>query len=197
MLTLENKKLGGKTMAERQRKEALEKYYASPNTCKQCGGIIKVVEGRKIQEARKKKFCNQSCAAKYNNIKHPKRTHKNFCNDCGMKITGSHPRCANCEGKRKSSILAKKTKKEVFLSRSNWQCARNSIRRNAAYIYEKSGKSQECFVCKYTRHIEVSHRKSVADFPESATIGEINEINNLVALCPTHHWEFDNGYLKL
>lgn len=26
---------------------------------------------------------------------------------------------------------------------------------------------------------------------------EINDIENLVALCPTHHWEQENGFLSL
>ena len=29
------------------------------------------------------------------------------------------------------------------------------------------------------------------------TIEEINNINNLIGLCPNHHWEYDNGLLEL
>jgi hypothetical protein len=32
----------------------------------------------------------------------------------------------------------------------------------------------------------------VKDFPPEAKLTEINAIDNLVALCPTHHWEFDH-----
>jgi hypothetical protein len=41
----------------------------------------------------------------------------------------------------------------------------------------------------------VCHRRDVADFPDTATVREINALSNLVGLCPTHHWEFDNGCL--
>ena len=49
----------------------------------------------------------------------------------------------------------------------------------------------------YNKHIEIAHKKAVSDFDDSATIAEINDINNLIALCPNCHWEFDNGLLKL
>lgn len=52
-----------------------------------------------------------------------------------------------------------------------------------------------CRVCDYRRHVEVSHIKAVSSFTDDVTVARINEVNNLVFLCPTHHWEFDNGYL--
>jgi len=50
--------------------------------------------------------------------------------------------------------------------------------------------------CGYTKHIEVCHRRDVADFPDTALILEINDIKNLTGLCPTHHWEFDHQMLN-
>ena len=32
----------------------------------------------------------------------------------------------------------------------------------------------------------------MSSFNSDALISEINSIDNLIALCPTHHWEFDN-----
>jgi len=55
-----------------------------------------------------------------------------------------------------------------------------------------------CAICGYTNHYEICHIKSVSSFPPDALIvKEINNINNLIALCPNHHWEFDNDILKL
>ena len=36
----------------------------------------------------------------------------------------------------------------------------------------------------------------MSDFSDDAKISEINDIRNLIALCPNHHWEFDNGKLS-
>ena len=54
-----------------------------------------------------------------------------------------------------------------------------------------------CAICGYNKHIEIAHIKSVSSFNDEATIGEINSIDNLIALCPTHHWEYDNGLFNL
>lgn len=54
-----------------------------------------------------------------------------------------------------------------------------------------------CLVCGYSLHVDVCHRRPVADFPSVATISDVNDPSNLVALCKNHHWEFDNGHLSL
>jgi predicted restriction endonuclease len=54
-----------------------------------------------------------------------------------------------------------------------------------------------CEVCGYNTHVEVCHIKSVSSFSDDTLITEINSIDNLVGLCPNHHWEFDNGKIKL
>lgn len=98
------------------------------------------------------------------------------------------------EGKQE---VASQTKGELFSNRSNYQSARGSIRRHAQNIFEKSVKEKKCAVCGYDKHYEVAHIKAVADFDDTILISEINDINNLIALCPNHHWEYDNGLLNI
>ena len=52
-------------------------------------------------------------------------------------------------------------------------------------------------ICGYDKHYEIAHIKPVSDFEDDALITEINSIDNLIALCPNHHWEFDNGLLNI
>ena len=92
-----------------------------------------------------------------------------------------------------SSPILKVTKGELFSNRKNWQSARTAIRKLADMIFKKSNKPQQCVICGYDKHIEIAHIKAVSEFSDDAFISEINDINNLVALCPNHHWEFDNG----
>jgi predicted restriction endonuclease len=54
-----------------------------------------------------------------------------------------------------------------------------------------------CAICGYNQHVEAAHRRPVSDFPDEATVSEINEPANLVYLCPNHHWEHDHGLLTL
>ena len=95
------------------------------------------------------------------------------------------------------SPIMLKTKGELLSERKNYQSYRSSIRKLAEKVYKDSGKEFKCAICGYDKHIEIAHIKAVSDFPDDTSIAEINNINNLIGLCPNHHWEFDNGILKL
>ena len=90
-----------------------------------------------------------------------------------------------------------KTKGELLSSRKNYQSYRSSIRKHAELTYFRSTKVKKCAICGYDKHIEIAHIKSVAEFDDSVTIAEINSIDNLIALCPNHHWEYDNGLITI
>ena len=98
---------------------------------------------------------------------------------------------------RKPKDVSAITKKELFKSTCNWFSARATIVKNARFVFDSNGKERKCAICGYDKHIEIAHIKSVASFDEYATIGEINSADNLIALCPNHHWEYDNGLLSL
>lgn len=94
-------------------------------------------------------------------------------------------------------MIGTRTKGEVFKSCRNWQSARSIIRKDAERIISRSDIELKCKVCFYTNHVEVCHIKSVSSFSDESTIDDINNIDNLVLLCPNCHWEFDNNLLKL
>lgn len=99
--------------------------------------------------------------------------------------------------------VEKRTKGELFATRANWQSARSTIQTCARRKFLRAYPNPSCDAwveqgrrCGYAKHVEVAHRRDVADFPASALIGEINAVSNLVGLCPTHHWEFDHNELE-
>lgn len=96
----------------------------------------------------------------------------------------------------KDTSIINKTKDELFNTRKNWQSARSDIRDHAQKTLINAGIEQKCIICGYDKHIEVAHIKAVSDFDGSATIAEINDLYNLVPLCPNHHWEFDHNCLS-
>lgn len=190
---------GGKVTAILFRKQALEKYYKNPNKCLHCGEVIEVKDGHKIREARVKKYCDHSCAASRNNglkrklTKQEKKEKWKRCScACGNKINCKSTRCKDCVNKIKDS----RTKGDLFNNRKNWQSARSCIQKEARRIYFSTNKNPKCF-CGYTKHIEVCHIKDVSEFPDTALISEINDVSNLIGMCPTHHWEFDNDELEV
>ena len=85
------------------------------------------------------------------------------------------------------------TKGELFNRYTQWQTARSTIQKNAKKIYDLSNKPKQCVVCGYDKYYEVAHIKAVSDFDDNTLITEINNIDNLIALCPNHHWEYDNA----
>jgi len=53
-----------------------------------------------------------------------------------------------------------------------------------------------CAVCGYDLHVEVCHIKDIKWYPDDTLVAVINHLDNLVALCKNHHWEFDSGHLS-
>lgn len=185
---------GGKATAIILRKKALDAYYKNPSICKQCSKIITVQDDQKVPATKKKKFCNQSCSASYNNSK---RTSKiEFKKEEKMKL-----KILKKEQKKfidKFNCLKNISKKEMFDKCLNYQSARTRIQKHARYVYSTSNKPKCCSECGYDKHYEVCHIKPVSKFnDESLIIEDINNVNNLISLCPTHHWEFDNGILEI
>lgn len=89
------------------------------------------------------------------------------------------------------------TKAELFNRYKQWQTARSTIQKYARSIYQNSNKPKQCIICGYDKHYEVAHIKAVSDFDDDSLISEINDENNLIALCPNHHWEYDNANLDI
>jgi 5-methylcytosine-specific restriction endonuclease McrA len=144
------------------------------------------------------KFCSSSCAAKYNNVRFPKRSvPKHYC-VCGKEINKRTKQCAGCRNKQRVEKTLMYTIGQLkSLYKENFAGVAAKMRGYSKYKYLKSGKPLVCFNCGYSKHVEVCHIKAVASFSDSATMEEVNNLDNLVALCPNCHWEFDHGLLFL
>ena len=140
------------------------------------------------------KFCSRSCAASFNN-KIPKRKLAHTCSDCLKIIHRGTKRCRECAGKFQNRLWRNKELGE--LKKGN---AKNygypMIRNDSRNTYIKSGKAMSCVVCEYDLHVDICHIKDIKSYALDTPIYIINDINNLIALCKNHHWEFDSGYLS-
>jgi predicted restriction endonuclease len=135
-------------------------------------------------------YCSKSCAAKSNN-KSPKRKKMNtICKKCNQLFTRNRRKyCDNCVNAIQPLKLSDYTTKG-----SN---KFSSIRKLARKKYIKNKKELKCFFCNYNKHVEISHIKAIISFESDTLISDINDLNNLIALCPNCHWEFDNGLLVI
>jgi len=147
-----------------------------------------------FQQVKQKKFCNQSCAAKYNNTLSTSPRNKpkiRLCVSCGEVFTRtdghtSNTRCPDC-GSVRLSVLPSKTKSE---------CRIEEIRRHARITLFKA-KPRSCQVCGYSFHVDACHINPIRLFPATALVSEINALPNLAALCKNHHDELDKGAITL
>lgn len=94
-------------------------------------------------------------------------------------------------------LVKYKTKGQLFSERTNWQSARSAIRKDAVLVVRDNNIEKKCKICDYSNHVEICHIKSVSSFSDSTLISEINSVDNLLILCPNHHWEFDNGLITI
>jgi hypothetical protein len=145
--------------------------------CLECSGSI----------SKHKKFCNRSCAAKYNNKHYPKRTKgrkKPTCLNCENEINGRYDR-KYCSLK----CQAEKKKKDVFnnIKNGNFQNLGNKAsidRTSKKYLIELHG--EKCMKCgwdeknKWTNKVPIELNHIDGD-PEN------HSLNNLELVCPNCH----------
>lgn len=141
------------------------------------------------------KFCSRSCSASYSNKANPKRKPEGNCKICKVPIKSSRTYCSVCFKSEKLVDWSKVTYCEVKGSRKYQKNSR--IRDLARNLYLKSDKPQFCANCGYSKHFEVCHIKAISDHSDSTYVSDINNLNNLIALCPNCHWELDYGRLSI
>ncbi len=151
-------------------------------------------------------FCSKPCAAKLNGKLYKKKQRTLKCKDCDNLRLSTQTRCETCinlfRKKRKNKIKDNKalTLKELHSRLSaqgkhpSWK---NAQLRQFNRQWNKELSSDPCHSCNYILHVELCHKKPVSTFPESATLGEINDPSNIIPLCRNCHWELDHGFLML
>lgn len=144
-------------------------------------------------------FCNRSCAAIWNNSKHPKRKpiFDRKCKRCG-EIGKQGPRqyCQPCKHLIKLDEVQSTPMKHYFM-KGNARVKYTSIRDWARRTMHLNKVPKTCKVCGFNIIVECSHINPISSFNENQLMGEVNSLDNLVYLCPNHHAMFDKGLLRL
>lgn len=177
----------------------MEEYNKNPNKCKKCGKPIICKNSSTLQHVKIKKFCNRSCSVSYNNTRREKKKNFVYCKKCGKLLreyysdVNRNQYCLECN----PNLIdwSNLTLREVKEKRKYQPYSR--IRNLARNKYLKSEKIKFCALCGYDKHFEVCHIKAICDYNENSKISEINDFNNLIALCRNCHWELDNGLLNI
>jgi hypothetical protein len=138
------------------------------------------------------KYCSLKCCDRH------KKTY--YCKACSkishIGYSNRKKYCSECNPIHNKSLRdwSKTTIEQHFNNLPNFQ-ANSRIRALARSIYKKSSKPKSCFNCGYSKFYEVCHIKPISSFDRSTSIAIVNDIDNLIALCPNCHWELDHKLL--
>ena len=158
-------------------------YHANPNQCAHCSGPIILRDGVRLTEMRRQKFCSRSCAAQANNTLRQRTRKERACACCGA-LYRRPPRSL--------SILCSECNEQRGGVRLKRDASVGAIRAHARTVMGAANRMASCERCGYSRHVQVCHVRPVREFADDAPFREINDLGNLVALCPNCHWEFDH-----
>lgn len=176
--------------------------------CENCGKEFTIKKYRYDSNETKHFFCDNSCAAKYNNkirdrkVECESENYKkgyNKCPICGKLKYYKSELCQDCRNKEKRKI--KERTLGSFINGYHYLTTKcGDIRKDARRTIEESKKEKVCAYChnhEFDDILEVHHLKGILEFDKEATISEINSEDNLVWLCPNHHKMLEMGLIKL
>jgi len=141
------------------------------------------------------RFCSISCAATFNNKRrnwNPNQKPQYLCKKCKKKIRAGSKHCAYC---RPGGLVDWSQRTLDGLSHLTAFNKGRAIRDHSNNVYKRSNKPKVCVWCGYNKHYDVCHIKPINQFSGSTPLSVVNSLNNLVALCKNHHWEFDHGLI--
>lgn len=116
----------------------------------------------------------------------------NFC-ECGHRKSKKVKFCKHCRYKNK-------TLADYKLNRVHPCYAHNRVRSDARATMLRNKVIKQCKFCKtneFKEVLEVAHIKAITTFSDDSKIIDINSLDNLVYLCPSHHRLLDKNLIKL
>lgn len=133
---------------------------------------------------------------KHNNAKYG----HDLCPICGKEKTIVSELCKDCRNKQKRQNIKNRTLGSFINGHKYLTTKCSDIRRDARRTIEESNKERVCAYChnhEFDPILEVHHIKGILEFDSSSTVSEINDVDNLVWLCPNHHQMLEMGLITL
>lgn len=126
------------------------------------------------------------------------RKNKNTTNicSCGKKKIIKSTKCIKCLNSTKRKNIIDKTLEDfekIYKNNSRYF----NVRRYARLILQEDKQEKKCKICGFDHYVEACHIKPISSFTKNTKISEVNNINNLVYLCPNHHVMLDKGLITL
>lgn len=143
------------------------------------------------------KFCSRSCSASVTNRNYPKRKRSGLCKKCQTPILSGYYYCKSCKPYSTSPVANYTLAEARGAGNAKHGGMYPYIRTLARREYQKAGRPMSCAICGYSRHVDVCHIKGISSHEGATPVKQINNQENLIALCKNHHWELDHDFLDL
>lgn len=157
-------------------KNFINKYYENPNKCIYCNNILDY-------KHRHNKFCNRSCAARYNNNSKKKIIIKKYCLYCKKELKRGQKKYCNvfCKNEYKYEQYIKRWKQNLETGLKGEYQLSQYIRK---YIILKY--NNKCAKCGWSKINPVTKKVPLEiDHIDGNYLN--NKENNLILLCPNCH----------
>lgn len=122
------------------------------------------------------------------------------CPVCGKRKYHTSDLCSECRNKEKRNNIKEQTLGYYIDGQKYLATKCNDIRKDAKRTLEESDREKVCEYChnhEFDSILEVHHIKGILEFDSTAKVKEINDLKNLVWLCPNHHRMLELGLIKL
>ena len=163
------------------------------------GNAVKKAAKKMGIELEQKREINPSETFNKGKFKGGKYGH-DICPICGREKWTKSELCKTCNNEKRRNNIKERTLGSYIDGKKYLTTKCGDIRKDARRTIEESKKEKVCAYChnhEFDDILEVHHLKGILEFDKSATIGEINNENNLVWLCPNHHKMLEMGLIKL
>ena len=163
------------------------------------GNAVKKAARKMGIELEQKREINPSETFNKGKFKGGKYGH-DICPICGREKWTKSELCKTCNNEKRRNNIKERTLGSYIDGKKYLTTKCGDIRKDARRTIEESKKEKVCAYChnhEFDDILEVHHLKGILEFDKSATIGEINNENNLVWLCPNHHKMLEMGLIKL
>jgi len=162
---------GGKIVRSFIGERARAKYEANPKICRGCGIPIPLPASGRPCDLEKTTHCS--------------------------------PECSKAHRKRRTFWGEDKLPPTLFVStipfKKKGEVKVQDLRQHAKKVYRSYSTEQKCELCGIELPYlpEVAHIKPVAAWVNDDILLEINQLSNLIGLCPSDHKSFDLGHIPL